>query len=175
MARELKIDKEHHLHDLTSVSEVTLPIAKQILGPRGFMHMDLLTSWSNIVGENMARYSLPQKIVFPKDLHSDGCLTIMVPAGAFAMEITQNEPQIIDKVNTYFGYPAIKKIKILQNGAPQDFLLGKKPINKIKKSVVTDKEESYITEITKDIKQLELRKIIADLGRAVFMQHKEEE
>lgn len=153
---------------------MTMPLAKQILGRRGFMQLELLSSWASIVGENMAQYSLPQKLTFPKDSHSDGCLTIMVPAGAFATEITQNEPQIIDKINVYFGYPAVSKIRILQNGTLQDYLLKKKPIDKVKKTVVTDEEESYITELTKDIEQPELREVVAELGRAILQRKKQE-
>lgn len=175
MARQLKISKEHSLKDLTSVSEMTLPLTKQLLGQRGFMQMDLLAAWNAIVGEDMAQFSLPQKLLFPKDSHADGCLTIMVPAGAFAMEIAQNERRIIDKINAYFGYPAVKKIKILQNGTPQDFLIRKKPIDKVKKTVVSAEEESYITELTKDIEQPELRDAIADLGRMVLLQQKKQE
>ena len=174
MTRPLKINKEHILNDLTSVAEMTMPLAKQILGRRGFMQLELLSSWASIVGENMAQYSLPQKLTFPKDSHSDGCLTIMVPAGAFATEIAQNEPQIIDKINVYFGYPAVSKIRILQNGTLQDYLLKKKPIDKVKKTVVTDEEESYITELTKDIEQPELREVVAELGRAILQRKKQE-
>lgn len=175
MTRQLKINKEHTLKDLTSVAESAMPLAKQLLGRRGFMQIELLTLWASVVGENMAQYSLPQKLTFPKDSHSEGCLTIMVPSGAFAMEIAQNEQKIIDKINVYFGYPAVNKIRILQNGTLQDFLLKKKPIDKVKKNVVTDEEESYITELTKDIKQPELRKTVAELGRAIFLRRKKQE
>ena len=69
----------------------------------------------------------------------------------------------------------MKKIKILQNGTPQDFLIRKKPIDKVKKTVVSAEEESYITELTKDIEQPELRDAIADLGRMVLLQQKKQE
>lgn len=175
MGRKLKINSEHTLKDLTGVAETALPIMQQLLGQRGFMQMDLLTSWQSIVGEEMAQYSLPQKLTFPKDSHSDGCLTIMVPTGAFAMEIAQNEQRIVDKINVFFGYPAVKKIRILQNGSAQDFMPNKKPIDKVKKTVVSDKEESYITELTKDIERPELRDAVENLGRLVFAQHKKQE
>ena len=145
MTRQLKINKEHSLKDLTSVADATLPLTKQLLGQRGFMQMDLLTSWTAIVGEEMAQYSLPQKLTFPKNSRADGCLTIVVPAGAFAMEIAQNEQRLIDKINTYFGYPAIKKIKILQSNLSSDYFMKKKPIDKVKKTVVSAEEESYLT------------------------------
>lgn len=175
MARGIKINKEHTLKDLTNIAKTALPLAKQLLGPRGFTQMELLSSWTDIVGNNLAQYSLPQKLVFPKDERTNGCLTVMVPAGAFAMEIAQNEPQIIENINTFFGYPAVAKLKILQSGTPENFLIKKKPIDKVKKVVVSPKEESYITESVKDIKSEELREALEKLGHAVFAQNHPEE
>ena len=175
MSKKLNINHEHSLNDLTSISAVTMPITKQLLGARGMMQADLLTVWNTIVGTDMAAYSLPQKLVFPKNSRTDGCLTIMVPTGAFAMEISQNEQQIIDKINAYFGYPAINKLRILQNGAIDDYVFKKKAIDKVKKNVVSDDEESYITELTKDIALPELKKAVAELGRAIFTQQKKQE
>lgn len=175
MARGIKINKEHTLKGLTNIAQTALPIAKQLLDPRGFTQMELLSSWSDIVGENLAQYSLPQKLVFPKDERSNGCLTIMVPAGAFAMEIAQNEPHIIENINTFFGYPAVNKLKILQSGTPENFLIRKKPSDKVKKVVVSAKEESYITESVRDIKSDELREALEKLGHAVFADKHPEE
>ena len=168
MPRELKINKEHTLKDLTSVAQTALPLTRQLLGPRGFTHMELLSSWEMIVGKNIAQYSLPQKLIFPKDERANGCLTIMVPAGAFAMEIKQNETRIITQINTFFGYPAISKIKVLQNGTPENFLIRKKPIDKVKKTVVSAEEESYITKLVKNIERDDLREAIDRLGHAVY-------
>ena len=168
MARELKINKEHTLKDLTSIAKTALPLARQLLGPCGFTHVELLSSWEFIVGADIAQYSIPQKLSFPKDERANGCLTIMVPAGAFAMEIKQKEMPIITKINTFFGYPAVSKIKILQNGTPENFLIRKKPIDKVKKTVVSAEEESYITELVKGIERDDLREVIERLGRAVY-------
>ena len=175
MVRGIKINKEHTLKGLTNIAQTALPLAKQLLGPRGFTQMELLSSWSDIVGENLAQYSLPQKLVFPKDERTNGCLTVMVPAGAFAMEIAQNEPRIIENINTFFGYPAVSKLKILQSGTPENFLIRKKPSDKVKKVVVSAKEESYITESVKDIKSDELREVLEKLGYEVFAKKHPEE
>ncbi len=175
MARTVKINKEHTLKDLTSIAQTALPLTRQILGVNGFTQLELLNSWEIIVGKELSQYSLPQKLTFPKDRHSDGCLTIMVPAGAFAMEIKQRENQIIPQINTFFGYPAVSKIKILQNGTPEDFLIRKKPIDKVKKTVVSADEESYITELVKDIERDDIRETLERLCRAVYEKNNRQE
>ena len=170
MARGLKINKEHTLKGLTGIAQAAMPLAQQLLGQHGFTHIELLSSWETIVGKN-----LPQKLVFPKNERGNGCLTIMVPTGAFAMEIKQNEAKIITQINTFFGYPAVTKIKILQNGNSEDFLIKKKPINKVKKTVVSAEEESYITELVKDIERDDLREAVERLGRAVYTDNNRQE
>ncbi len=172
MAKKINISSERKSKDLTSISKTVLPIAKQLLGARGFMEIDLLTNWKYIVGDELAQFSLPQKLTFRKDERTDGSLTVSVLSGAFAMEIKQNEPRILEKINAYFGYKAVSKLKILQNGDPQNFLLGKKSIDNVKKSLVTETEESYITELTKDVDHPELKETLKNLGIAVMSRHK---
>ena len=84
------------------------------------------------------------------------------------MEIQQNEKLIIDKVNTFFGYSAINKLKVIQNSCPNDFLINKKPIDNVKKNLVTDEEENYITELTSGIDNSTLKDRLEKLGRAIF-------
>ena len=173
MAKKIIISSERKSKDLTSISKTLMPLAKQLLGTRGFMETDLLTNWKHIIGEELARYSLPQKLTFRKDERTDGCLTIAVLSGAFAMEIRQNEPRILDKINTYFGYKAVSKLKIIQNTNPEYFLISKKNIDNVKKNLVTEAEESYITELTKDVSNPELKETLKNLGIAVFNRRKE--
>ena len=93
-----------------------LPFAKQLLGSKGFVEIDILTGWSEIVGDELAEFCLPQKIVFPRGQKTGGTLYLYAASGAFALEITHRERFILEKINTRFGYQAVAKIKIVQNG-----------------------------------------------------------
>lgn len=172
MAKKIQIKEEHTLEDLTSVSKTILPLAKQLLGAKGLMEIEILSSWTSIVGEDLAQYSLPQKIFFRKNERSDGTLELLVLSGAFAMEIKQRESQILDKINTYFGYKVVSKLKIVQNSCPENFLIDKKPIDNMKKNLVSKEEQNYITEIVKDIDNSDLRQKLENLGKAVFSSKK---
>ncbi len=172
MSKKIQIKEEHTLEDLTSVSKTIFPLAKQLLGAKGLMEIEILSGWTSIVGEDLAQYSLPQKISFRKNERSDGTLELLVLSGAFAMEIKQREPQILDKINTYFGYKAVSKLKIVQNSCPENFLIDKKPIDNMKKNLVSKEEQNYITEIVKDIDSSDLRQKLENLGKAVFSSKK---
>ena len=45
--------------DLQSVAKSIMPLARSILGKKGFVEVDILTDWSGIVGEELAAYTLP--------------------------------------------------------------------------------------------------------------------
>ncbi|MBR3502051.1 MAG: DUF721 domain-containing protein [Alphaproteobacteria bacterium] len=168
MKNEIKINKEHTLNDLTNVAQTIMPLVKQILGPKNYLLLELLKNWQDIVGEDMTQYSLPQKITFRKNERTDGSLTLLVPSGAFAMEIQQKEQKILEKINAFLGYSAFAKIKILQNGNPDIFRATKKSSDKIKKILVSEKEQNYIIQQIKDINNPDLRDILEKLGKAVM-------
>lgn len=169
MAKKKLILKENHtLDDLTQVNKTVLPLAKQLLGLNGMMEIELLANWSDIVGETLAQYSLPQKIRFNKNERSNGLIELVVLSGAFALEIKQREKQILEKINTYFGYSAVSKLKIIQNNSPENFLLNKKPIDNVKNFLVSETEQTYITELVKDIHSDKLRETLNNLGKAVL-------
>lgn len=168
--KKLLVRDEHILNDLTSLSKTIMPLTRQLLGHKGYMEMEIISNWKDIVGEDMAQYSLPQKLKFAKDKNDDGCLEIMVLSGAFAMEIKQREPAILEKLNIFFGYAAISRLKIVQNNCPENFLITKNPIDNVKKNLVTKEEENYITAITKEIGDEELRRRLETIGHSVFGQ-----
>lgn len=175
MSKKLNISSEHSLTDLTSISKTINPLLRQILGNNGMIFLELLNSWKQIVGENISSYCLPHNIMFDKDKRTEGCLHIKVLSGAFATEIQQRQTEIIEKINSFFGYPAVNKLKISQTGNPENFLFNKKKIDKVKKNVVSASEESYITELTKDINNDELRQILENIGKTVFARKKNQE
>jgi hypothetical protein len=77
--------------DLQSVTKSIMPLARSILGKKGFVEVDILTDWSGIVGEELAAYTLPQKIDFKPNQKNNGILHLMVPSGAFALEIQHRD------------------------------------------------------------------------------------
>ena len=58
------ISEERTTNGLSALSGTLLPFAKKLLGSKGFVEIDILTSWDKIVGKEMALYSFTQKIEF---------------------------------------------------------------------------------------------------------------
>lgn len=83
----------------------------------GFIQSAIVSRWSEIVGERYGRVSLPESIRFPAGRKSSGALTLLVE-GAHAPLIQHLAPLIIERVNRFFGYPAIDRIVFRQGKPP---------------------------------------------------------
>lgn len=83
----------------------------------GFVQSSVVTRWPEIVGERHARHCSPESIRFPPGEKSEGILQLVV-SPAHAPLIQHVTPEIMDRVNRFFGYRAVAKVKIRQ-GAVQ--------------------------------------------------------
>jgi len=91
---------------------------RNTLGGRGFAEAGLITEWAAVVGEDIARVSRPIQLAFPRGERKGGVLTIAC-GGAAALELQHLKPQILDRVNTHFGYGAVGEIRFKQGEAPR--------------------------------------------------------
>ena len=102
-----------------AIGDMTTRLAKRGLGSRGFTEAALVTEWPNIVGALLGGGSLPLKIAFPPGDRVGGTLSLRVASGGLAMEFQHLEPQILQKVNAFFGYGAVARLAITQGPVPR--------------------------------------------------------
>ena len=88
-------------------------ITAQSLGKQGFAAASVITDWALIVGKELADVTLPQRIAFPVGKRSHGTLHLRV-AGVMALEVQHKTPQILARINGYFGYAAVTHLKLSQ-------------------------------------------------------------
>jgi hypothetical protein len=79
----------------------------------GFVQSSIVSRWREIVGERYARVSAPESIRFPQGKRADGTLTVAV-SGAHAPMMQHVIPEIMERVNRFFGYVAVAKVVIRQ-------------------------------------------------------------
>jgi hypothetical protein len=84
----------------------------------GFVQSSIVSRWREIVGERYARVSAPESIRFPHGKRADGTLNIIV-GRAYAPMMQHVVPEIIERVNRFFGYSAIAKVVIRQGEIPR--------------------------------------------------------
>lgn len=79
----------------------------------GFVQSSVVTRWPEIVGPAHARVCSPEAIRFPPGEKSEGILQLVV-VPAHAPLIQQVIPEIIERVNRFFGYKAVARVKLRQ-------------------------------------------------------------
>lgn len=82
---------------------------------QGFAAVDIITHWEEIVGPELAGRTEPQRLVWARreDPDSVGILHIRVE-GAYAIELQHLAPVVIERVNRYFGWRCVGRIKLAQ-------------------------------------------------------------
>jgi len=88
-------------------------VTAQSLGKQGFAAAAVITDWALIVGKELADVTLPQRIAFPVGKRSHGTLHLRV-AGVMALDVQHRTPQILARINGYFGYAAVTHLKLTQ-------------------------------------------------------------
>ena len=73
----------------------------------------MLTRWAVIVGDELAALSCPEKLSFTPHNQGAGVLTVRV-AGAAALEFQHRQPSIVERINAYFGFRAVRRIRLKQ-------------------------------------------------------------
>ena len=106
----------------SSVSKVAAPV----LGRRGLAEAELMLGWAAVVGEDLARDTLPIKLSFGKGERVDGTLHLKVVSAA-APEVRHREPQIVERINGFFGYRAVAHLKLTQGPLPGAPIAAPKP------------------------------------------------
>ncbi|MET0251780.1 MAG: DUF721 domain-containing protein [Novosphingobium sp.] len=79
----------------------------------GFVQSSVVSRWPEIVGERHARACTPESIRFPIGEKRGGILQLVVTA-AYAPIIQHVIPEIVERVNRFFGYEAVARVKLRQ-------------------------------------------------------------
>lgn len=96
-----------------SIGELMPEIGRTAFRKFGFIQSSVVTRWAEIVGDRHARVCTPESIRFPHGEKSGGILQLVV-VPAHAPLIAHVEPEIIERVNRFFGYNAVSRVKLRQ-------------------------------------------------------------
>ena len=95
------------------ISELMPEVGRTAFRRFGFIQSSVVTRWPEIVGERHARVCSPESIRFPQGEKSGGILQLVV-VPAHAPLINHVVPEIIERVNRFFGYNAVARVKLRQ-------------------------------------------------------------
>lgn len=149
------------------VSDLVSGVLNDVVARRSGMTIDLLAGWADIVGPDYADFTLPEKINWPNPMtdtepFQPGVLVVACD-GKKALFFQHETAQILERVNFFFGFEAIAKLKLIQ-----------KPIQKsIKTQTATvrlsDEERARLDAHLDLIQDETLRKKLERFGKGVIL------
>jgi hypothetical protein len=145
---------------LAPIAAVVARVARPLLKKRGLAEARLLTEWRAIAGAGTAERSMPERLVRARKGGEGGVLRLRV-AGAWALEFQHAAPQLIERINAYFGYPAVAGIRLVQ--AP----LAPRARPRPEPTPLPPADEAALLALTGKIDDPELREQLRRLGRAI--------
>lgn len=96
-----------------SVAELLPDVGRAAFRRFGFVQSSIVSRWAEIVGPRYAEVSAPESLRFPHGERANGNLTLVV-RGAHAAMMQHITPEIVERVNRFFGYGAVARVTIRQ-------------------------------------------------------------
>lgn len=134
---------------------------KGAFAKRGFSQREILSRWPTIVGPMLAQHSCPERLTFERDKAAGANLLVRVE-GAFGLELQHLAPQVIDRINTYFGYRAVARLSLVQGPIIQQSSAPRAATRDL-----TPAEEKSVVDAVAATRDPDLAKALAALGRAM--------
>lgn len=104
------------------VAELVPQIGRAAFRRFGFVQSSVVSRWPEIVGARHAEACRPESIRFPHGQKDEGTLHLVVRP-AHAPLIQHVIPEIIERVNRFFGYRAVAQVRLrqgnIQDARPQ--------------------------------------------------------
>lgn len=148
-----------------SLSDLVPGLTKDILGKKSLLFGKMLADWRNIAGTDIAAKTVPLDLKYAKraDQKSQATLHLAVQS-AYALEISYQKSLLIERLNMFFGYPAIKDIKMIQ----QSDIMSSKQTASIVRRPLTLREEKVLDGMVSEIQENDLQTALKNLGKAIL-------
>jgi hypothetical protein len=98
---------------LRSAGETARKRLGEAAARHGFAEPEVLMRWPEVVGERLSGLCAPVKVSYTRPDRLGATLVVRVE-GARATEVEHLGPRIIERVNQFYGYRAIDRLKVTQ-------------------------------------------------------------
>jgi hypothetical protein len=129
---------------------------KKVINKKGHIYSETLNNWKYIVGENLF------KICYPKSFKNSNrfgvsTLLVMVKRG-HEVDLEYSKKKIIDKMNSFFGYSVVEKLKFTSFDREKNYSFDEKNDEKY---VTNNKYQKKIN----NVKNEKIKKSLLELTR----------
>lgn len=110
---------------MTVIGHEVANAVKPAFEERGFAVGEILRDWPEIVGRDMAAFTAPERVNWPRrpaedaeapprGRRPDGATLVIRVDGPRAIEAQHRSDVILERINTYFGWRAVASLRFLQ-------------------------------------------------------------
>lgn len=142
---------------------------KSVAGRQGFAESDVLLRWPEIVGAELCTHCRPVKVSYSASRQL-GATLIVQTDGGHAPQVEMQAPMIVERVNRFYGYRAVSRLKITQStglGQPQGFAEDQAPFTG-PATEPTTQDVKQASALTRDIESPGLRAALTQIGANVL-------
>ena len=101
------------------LADFIAPGIAEMCGKAGFSAVEIVTHWDELVGADLARRSVPVKLQWPRPGQESEPATLVVRVeGAYAIELQYAAPQVMERINSFFGWRCVGRIQLRQGPVP---------------------------------------------------------
>jgi hypothetical protein len=130
---------------------------------QGFAARELVTRWAEIAGSDIAKYSEPLKMQWPRPVEGqpqEPATLVLRVEGPTALEIQHASDTILERVNRFFGWHAVGRLALRQA-----------PLSRRNRPAVArgpdPKAIAQVSESLSAVEDEELRAALARLGASI--------
>ena len=102
---------------VAKLSRSSSALVSKAVRAKGFAEAEVVTRWGRIVGADLARATVPVRLVFPRGERLGATLHVRTES-AFAPVLQQRSGVVIELVNRYLGYAAVTRLEVRHGPLP---------------------------------------------------------
>jgi hypothetical protein len=117
--------RANSLFGIKAVGSFLPGLTRKAFEKYGFSTASLVTDWPAIAGTELAAYTAPDRLKWPRRTEPDegaapaakgrnGATLVLRVDGARGLDVQYKARQIVERINAYFGYAAVAELRIVQ-------------------------------------------------------------
>lgn len=160
-----------------TLADLVPALTKEVFGSKNQLFGKMLANWQQIAGEEMAALTVPVDLKFqraPKDpakasgSKAGQAVLHLAVQPAYALEFSYQKDLLVERLNMFFGYAAIKDVKVVQHSE----VMNNKRLAPPPMPPLTALEESKLASLTAGIQEKDLQTALKNLGKAIISRAK---
>ena len=148
-------------------------LTEGIFGKKNLLFGKMLAAWPEIAGADIAAQTVPLDLKFQRTAKQAESAAKKTPGQAilhlavqpaYALELSYQQSLLIERINMFFGYAAIKDIRIVQNSE----VMNNKRVATPSKRPLTMQESEKLETMVSGVQENDLQTALKNLGKAII-------